>query len=183
LSRQAHEASSRINHSGGGQTATIIDKRRPISAKRWGGAAPEFETEDEMRTVLGTIMGRYNEIAACFGSSLNEFDPIFWEGPVGEIIASDWAGGFPGAVALRPEAWEAIIEHDRAGILIVPLLLLNGDIAFTGGPVGTLTEEEFLSESPKMIPTCIAGIHGFWRNCHKPPSSRSRSRSGHRRRR
>ena len=108
---------------------------RPISTERWGGAAPEFETEDEMRTVLGTIMGRYNEIAACFGSSLNEFDPIFWEGPVGEIIASDWAGGFLGAVALRPEAWEAIIEHDRAGILIVPLLLLNQVILpFTGGP-------------------------------------------------
>jgi uncharacterized protein len=30
----------------------------------WGGEEPEFETEDEMRTVLGTIMGRYNEIAA-----------------------------------------------------------------------------------------------------------------------
>ena len=33
----------------------------------WGGEAPEFETEDEMRTVLGTIMGRYTEIVACLG--------------------------------------------------------------------------------------------------------------------
>jgi yecA family protein len=31
-----------------------------------GGDEPKFETEDEMRTVLGTIMGRYNEIVACF---------------------------------------------------------------------------------------------------------------------
>ena len=31
----------------------------------WGGDEPEFQTEDEMRTVLGTIMGRYNEIVAC----------------------------------------------------------------------------------------------------------------------
>ncbi len=29
----------------------------------WGGVDPEFQTEVEMRTVLGTIMGRYNEIA------------------------------------------------------------------------------------------------------------------------
>ena len=26
----------------------------------WGDADPEFETEDEMRVILGTIMGRYN---------------------------------------------------------------------------------------------------------------------------
>jgi uncharacterized protein len=32
----------------------------------WGGDEPEFETEDEI--VLGTIMDRYNEIAACFNS-------------------------------------------------------------------------------------------------------------------
>src|ERR1700733_14069710 len=49
----------------------------------WGGAEPEFETQEEMRTVLGTIMGRYNEIAACFNNDAEEFDPIFWEGPEG----------------------------------------------------------------------------------------------------
>ena len=70
----------------------------------WGGDEPLFETEEEMRTVLGTIMGRYNEIAACFNTNPSEFDPIFLEGPEGEVIASDWAGGFLDAVALRPEA-------------------------------------------------------------------------------
>jgi uncharacterized protein len=54
----------------------------------WGGGEPEFETEDEMRTVLGTIMGRYNEIAACFNSDPDEFDPIFWEGP--EVRLGRW---------------------------------------------------------------------------------------------
>src|SRR5271168_5100765 len=48
----------------------------------WGGAEPKFETEDEMRIILGTIMGRYSEIVACFTSGdPDEFDPIFWEGP------------------------------------------------------------------------------------------------------
>jgi uncharacterized protein len=27
----------------------------------WGGKEPEFETDAEMRIVLGTIMGRYNQ--------------------------------------------------------------------------------------------------------------------------
>ena len=57
----------------------------------WGGEDPEFQTEAEMRTVLGTIIGRYNEIVACFASEPDDFEPIFWEGPEGEIIASDWA--------------------------------------------------------------------------------------------
>jgi uncharacterized protein len=84
----------------------------------WGGAEPEFETQEEMRTILGTIMGRYNEIAACFDSDPDDFGPIFWEGPEGKVIASDWAGGFLDAVALRAQAWRPLIEDDRAGILL-----------------------------------------------------------------
>src|SRR4051812_19435738 len=84
----------------------------------WGGEEPEFETEAEMRTVLGTIMGRYNEIIACLGSEPDNFEPIFLEGPEDEVIASDWAAGFLDAVALRPLAWGPLVEDDRAGILM-----------------------------------------------------------------
>ena len=130
----------------------------------WGGEDPEFETEDEMRTVLGTIMGRYNEIAACLDRDPDEFDPIFWEGPEGEVIASDWAGGFLDAVALRPLAWKPLIEGDHARILMAPLFLLNGDIEIDDSPAD---EDELLAEASDMIPTCIAGIHEFWRNYRK----------------
>ena len=149
----------------------------------WGGEEPKFETEDEMRTVLGAIMGRYNEIVACFNGDPDEFDPIFWEGPEGEVSASDWAGGFLDAVALRPEAWTPLMEDDDAGMLLVPLLLLNGDLEFDDK---VADEDVFLAEVPEMIPTCIAGIHQFWKNergAQKPLSSRSRSRFGGRRRR
>ena len=40
-----------------------------------------FHSEDEMRTVLGTIMGRYNEIVACLDTDPDDFDPVFLEGP------------------------------------------------------------------------------------------------------
>jgi yecA family protein len=85
----------------------------------------------EMRTVIGTIMRRYDEIAACLSSDRDDFEPIFWEGPEGEVIASDWAGGFLDAVALRPQAWKPLIEDHRAGILMAPLFLLNGDMEIT----------------------------------------------------
>jgi uncharacterized protein len=108
-------------------------------------------------------------------SDPDEFDPIFWEGPEGEVIASDWAGGFLDAVALRAQAWRPLFGHDRAGILLAPLFVLNGDLELEDGAAD---EDELLAEASDMIPTCIAGIHEFWRNYRKQPFSRRRSRSG-----
>ena len=145
----------------------------------WAGEEPEFETEDEMRTVLGTIMGRYNEIVACFNGDADEFDPIFWEGPEGDVIASDWAGGFLDAVALRAAAWKPMLEDDAAGMLMVPLFLLDGVLEFDGGEHD---EDAFLAEAPEMILTCIAGIHRFWKSHHRRPArSADRRRKGGRR--
>jgi uncharacterized protein len=141
----------------------------------WGGEEPVFQTEDEMRTVLGTIMGRYNEIVACLDTDPDDFDPILLEGPEGEVIASDWAGGFLDAVALRPTAWKPLIETDRAGILMAPLFLLNGDMEIADSAA---KEDELLAEASDMIPTCIAGIHEFWRNYRRPQSGRGRSGPG-----
>jgi uncharacterized protein len=144
----------------------------------WGGEEPEFETEAQMRTVLGTIMGRYNEIAAYIDSDPDEFDPIFWEEPGGEVVATDWAGGFLDAVALRPLAWGPLVEDDRAGILMAPLFLLNGDMEIGDGAAD---EHELLAEASDMIPACVAGIHEFWKsNGTKPRSSQRRSSHGRR---
>lgn len=126
----------------------------------WGDEEPKLETEEEMRTVLGTIMGRYNEIVACFDNSPDEFDPIFWEGPEGDIIASDWAGGFLDAVSLRLQAWNPLTEDDNGWKLLVPLMRLNGDLPVEGGDT---EEDAFFAEAPDMIPTCVKGIHQFWR--------------------
>ena len=90
------------------------------------------------------------------------------------MIASDWAGGFLDAVALRPTAWEPLMDHDRAGILIAPLFLLNDDMEIDDAN----DQNKLLAEASDMIPTCIAGIHEFWRNYRKPPSHPRRSRSG-----
>jgi uncharacterized protein len=152
----------------------------------WGGDEPLFETEEEMRTVLGTIMGRYNEIAECFSANPTEFEPIFLEGPESEVIASDWAGGFLDAVALRPEAWEPLFRHAQGAILMMPLLLLNGDVELDAGPDVPVRTDEFLAKAPDIIPLCIADIHRFWKNRRddqKLPPHRGRSRPEGRRRR
>ena len=146
----------------------------------WGGEEPEFETEAEMRTVLSTIMGRYNEIITCLDSEAENFEPIFLEGPEDGVIASDWAAGFLDAVSLRPLAWGPLIEDDRAGILMAPLFLLNGDMEIGDGAAD---EHELLAEASDMIPTCVAGIQEFWNkngSHRKPRLSRGRNSPGRR---
>ena len=54
-------------------------------------------------------------------------------------------------------AWKPLMEHDRAGILMAPLFLLNGDMAIDDAN----DETELLAQASDMIPTCIASIHEF----------------------
>jgi uncharacterized protein len=139
----------------------------------WGDGEPEFESDAEMRTVIGTIMGRYNEIATCFGSDPYQFEPLFLEGPNGVVIASDWVGGFLDAVALRPKAWKPLNRHRRDGILLAPLLTL-GSTEHHAGRVGAANEEKLSTEMPDIIHTCVLGIHEFWKNYRGRPKSAPR---------
>ena len=125
----------------------------------WGGAEPEFASDDEMRAVLGVIMARYNEIVACLKCNPDEFDPVFWEGPEGGLIASDWAAGFLDAVALRSQAWEPLLQDTQARLLMAPLFVLSGDIEIRDDAVD---ENELLATAAEMIPDSILGIQNFW---------------------
>ena len=80
----------------------------------WGGEEPVFEDEEQARTVLGAIMGRYNEILHALNTDPEAYEPVFWEGPDGEVIAADWAEGFVDAIRLRPEAWRPLLEDPEA---------------------------------------------------------------------
>ena len=93
----------------------------------WGGEEPAFESVEEARSILGTVMGRYNEIVRHLESAPDDFDSVFWEGPDGEAIVTNWAAGFLDAVMLRPKAWEPLVRHSEASALILPLLVLGAD--------------------------------------------------------
>src|SRR3954470_3795984 len=59
----------------------------------WGGDEPVFESLAQAQTVIGTIMGRYNEILRALSTDPEAYAPLLWEGPDGEVIAADWAEG------------------------------------------------------------------------------------------
>ncbi len=145
----------------------------------WGSEEPVFESAEQAQTVIGTIMGRYNEILRELDTDPEAYEPLFWEGPDGEVIAADWAEGFVEAIRLRPEAWRPLLEDREALILLMPILALCGD-AEGGSPLELDPEEdaELLAQAPELIPACVVGIHGFWKErCGRPKAGPGRAKS------
>ena len=59
----------------------------------WGGEGPDFESMEEALAIHGTITGRYNDIRRRLDTAPPSFDPVFREGPRGEVIVTDWPPG------------------------------------------------------------------------------------------
>ena len=134
----------------------------------WSGAEPAFESVGEASTVLGTIMGRHNEIVRALATAPEEFAPAFWEGPDdGRVVVTDWAAGFLDAMMLRPKAWEPLVRHAEASARIVPWLALGADdpecLPFVVRPPPREQVEALHAVGADLIPDCVVGIHGFWR--------------------
>ncbi|MBD0273708.1 MAG: YecA family protein, partial [Acetobacteraceae bacterium] len=132
-----------------------------------GGAEPAFRSTEEASTVLGTIMGRHNEIVRALDAAPDDFDPVFWEGEDGQAIVTDWAAGFLDAVMLRPKAWEPLVRHSEASALMTPLLVLGAEdperLPFGVRPPPKEQVEALHAIGADLIPDCVVGIHGFWR--------------------
>ncbi len=148
----------------------------------WGGAEPAFKSVDEARDILGTIMGRYNEIVRHLESAPDDFDPVFWEGRDGEAVVTDWAAGFLDAVLLRPKAWEPLVRHTEAGVLMLPLLVLGAEdperLPFGVRPPPREQVEALHAAGADLIPDCVVGIHGFWRERRARAAGAARRRRG-----
>jgi uncharacterized protein len=133
----------------------------------WGGGEPTFGSDKEARSILGIMMGRYNEIVRALDAAPDDLDPVFWEGPDGRVIVSDWAAGFLDAVALRPRAWEPLVRHPEARTLIVPLLLLGADgpddLPFDDVSLPEVDEEKLHAAGADLILGCVEGIAAFWK--------------------
>jgi uncharacterized protein len=139
----------------------------------WGGGEPNFADEAEAKTVLGSIMGRYNQILREVEEE--ELDPIFWTDRDGTVLPFDWAEGFMTAIGLRVEAWRPLLKSKRNGHLLFPILALCGDQ--NGESLFELTPEEedaVMDEAPDMVPACVTAIAAYWRSRGPSPISATR---------
>jgi yecA family protein len=86
----------------------------------WQGGDPTFEDAQQAERILGTIMGRYNEIIRELDGESDEFRPILWQAPDGTYLAADWCEGFMDAVRLRAEAWQPLLGADA--MIMAPIM-------------------------------------------------------------
>ena len=151
----------------------------------WGGGEPAFADAAEEARIHGAIEARRSEIARTLAERPDDLEPVFWEGPGGKPIVTDWAAGFLDAVALRPAAWEPLVRHPEARTLILPLLLLGADgpedIPFDGVQLPEVDEDRLLESGAALVLGCVEGIAAFWRE-HRdgppPPAARPPRRGG-----
>lgn len=128
----------------------------------WGGEEPVFDDAAHAQSILGAIMGRYNEILEAIEEGA--IAPIFLETADGGVIAADWAEGFMQAVFLRPDAWEKMLRSDQGSALLLPIAALcSGE---EGESLLELSPElvgRFADEAADLVPTSVLGIAEYWR--------------------
>jgi uncharacterized protein len=149
----------------------------------WGGDEPTFSDLTEAQSVLGTIMARYNQIISNLRDDPTAFAPIFWQGPDGKVIVTDWAAGFLDAARLRPKSWDPLIRDPKARVLITLLLILGAEDddhpPLDRLPLPADTVEELMATGAEIIPDCVVGIHAYWQaQGAKSPPMRTRNRWG-----
>jgi uncharacterized protein len=114
------------------------------------------------KTILGAIMGRYNEILRQIAD--DDLAPVFWADRGGTVIAADWAEGFLQAIMLRADAWEPLFKSKRDGQLLITILALCGDEngeSLLGLPPEQ--EDRLMEEATEFVPACVTAIATYWR--------------------
>jgi uncharacterized protein len=132
----------------------------------WGGAQPEFADAAEAEAVLGTILGRYNEIAESLDATPPHYAPVFWQDHAGNSITEDWAVGFMQAVSLRSDAWEPALFDEETAMLLIPIGVVAGmsepEIGLNDAALSDEFLDELMERSADLLPGCVLGLRAFW---------------------
>jgi uncharacterized protein len=130
----------------------------------WGDESPGFKSDEAAELIIGTIMGRYNEIVASLAADPPSLDPIFWRTKDDIVIAGDWAEGFMDAMSLRPIEWSEMLDDEEKGLPLIPIFALVGDEE-GGALLGHEIESEMQlrAETSDLIPSCVIEIDAFWK--------------------
>jgi uncharacterized protein len=150
----------------------------------WGGAQPEFADAAEAEAILGSILGRYNELAEGLDATPQSYAPVFWQDQAGNSITEDWAVGFMQAVALRSDAWEPALHDDEVAMLLIPIGIIAGlaepEIGLNDATLSDEFLDDLMERAADLLPGCVLGLRAFWMDRansaagSRPPSSERR---------
>lgn len=136
----------------------------------WGGGKPKFDDMAETQAIMGTLIGRYNEIAHGLANDPPHLAPIFWRGPKGQVLVADWCAGFLDGVKLRRQAWTPFIRDKDIGALIAPFVTFGGDpedwalFGLRGDPPSDRERLGLMKTAPDLLSDCVFAIRDYWRD-------------------
>lgn len=144
----------------------------------WGGEEPTFKNAAEAKWVVDTILARYAEIEETLRTAPDELDPIFWEGPDGQIIVDDWAAGFLDAVSMRPDDWRALFEDDDAFLAIAPIIIAAHNLETVENMgLTAAVQQETLRELPQILTSCLVRMRDVLNSTAGPSNDNSANRT------
>lgn len=88
----------------------------------WGGP-PSFEKLEEAQEAISLVMRHWNTIASTLYKD-DVYFPLLLEGEGGVARGNDWAKGFLRGMNLRHDAWGVLVNDNRNGGSLVPILAL-----------------------------------------------------------
>ena len=117
---------------------------------------PDLATAE---TTIGAVMAHYNDIAGRITRSL-WIEPIYEIDPISdEMLWEPWVDGFSRAMALRPKAWEDLLERADEETRETIIFIMALQEIYTGNSKFTDEEIDAIDlEAPDLIPNCIAAI-------------------------
>lgn len=112
----------------------------------WGETGDaQFPDQRTAEKTIGAVMEHYNSVAGAMTRSL-WCEPIYEIDPNSDgVLWEPWVDGFTRAMRLRPDAWEALLDHaddETRGsmifLMVLPCARHAQDCAGTGSTLGPL---------------------------------------------
>ncbi len=130
----------------------------------WGDETPEFLSEEEANRVIGTILGRYNQIITQLRDDPGSYQPLIRQNEHGQVIARDWVAGFMDGVALRFHGWQALLKSKEYRNDFAPIAVHLTD-AQGNSPLNPEEEnvKALIEQAAELIPAAVRSIDRFFK--------------------
>ena len=131
----------------------------------WGDETPEFLSEEQANRVIGTILGRYNQIITQLRDDPGRYQPLIRQNEHGQVIAGDWVAGFMDGVALRFHGWQALLKSKEYRNYFAPIAVHITD-AQGNSPLKPEESENvkaLIEQAAELIPAAVRSIDRFFK--------------------
>lgn len=147
----------------------------------WGGEGPDFANMRQAQSILGAIMGRYNEISFQLDAGPGALEPIYEQWPDGMVVVTDWAAGLVDSMKLRPKPWMTLLRDPETADAFSTMVRIGSDDyrkpEFGLPPISDDDLAKLLAEGEMFITDFVYRFRDYWRKHSAWTRGRKRGRA------